>query len=84
MIVSTDYWCAPIVPAGLYDDLYKCPVTIFTEATFRPYLAAARAAGFEVDERIDFSCGAPVVHWKRLDLRFTFLFMAFRLRPEEA
>lgn len=80
LLVSTDYWCAPIVPAGLYDDLYKCPVTIFTEATFRPYLDAARGAGFEFDTGIDFSCGAPLVHWKRLDLRFTFLLFQFRLR----
>lgn len=78
LFVSTDYWCAPIVPAGMYDELYKCPVTIFTEATFQPYLDAARAAGFEVEGALDFRCGAPLVHWKRLDLRFTFLAVTFR------
>lgn len=80
LLLSTDYWCTAVASPGLYDDLYNCPVTIFTEESFRPFMVAAQTAGFVLPEAIDLRCGEPLVHWRRLDLRFTFLFLELRLR----
>ena len=84
LLTSTDYWCDPISTQGLYDDLYHCPVKIFSPQGVTEMLQVADNSGFELVEDIKLGCEEPVVYWERLKLRFTFLFLVLRRKPSLA
>ncbi len=70
LITSTDYWCASL---DLTDkEAYGGPVKVFDAAGIAALVAEARLAGFEVLAPFDPSCEEAVVHWARMDLRYTF------------
>jgi hypothetical protein len=58
--------------------VYQCPVKIFSEADIRDLMDAAAEVGFFPIDPVDTTCRDKVVYWRRLDLRYTFLFLAFR------
>ncbi len=80
LLTSTDYWCDPISTQGLYDDLYRCPVKVFSPQSVAQMLQVAENSGFELVEDIQLACEEPLVYWERMKLRFTFLFFVLRRR----
>jgi hypothetical protein len=80
LLLSTDYWETPVLQEPLYDDLYKSQVHVFSRAEVDGLVACAAAQGLELVDPLDATCDERVVLWVRLNLRFTFLFLAFHLR----
>lgn len=78
LLTSTDYWCESIATDGYYDDVYDCPVKVFSAEDVPNILEKAARYGLGPVEEIDCSCGDRLMHWKRLDLRFTFLFFVLQ------
>ena len=76
LLLSTDYWCDPVLTEARYDPVYDCPLKVFSKEDIPPLVRTAAQFGFRSTEPIDPSCEDTVVHWKRVDLRFTFLFLA--------
>jgi SAM-dependent methyltransferase len=81
LLVSTDYWPEPVSSTDQFDPVYRCPVKIFSEPDIRGLVETAEAFGLFPTDAIDTSCREKVVHWRRLDLRYTFLLLAFRRGP---
>jgi SAM-dependent methyltransferase len=80
LLLSTDYWETPLLQEPLYDDLYKADVHIFSRDEVDGLVACAAEQGLELVDPLDATCDERVVLWARLNLRFTFLFLAFHLR----
>lgn len=78
LLTSTDYWCAPLSIDVMFDELYGCPVKVFSTEDIPLLLNAAALHGFSPIEEIDCSCRDRLVHWERFDLRFTFLFFVLQ------
>ena len=76
LIVSTDYSQRPLDTAG--KTAYGVPVRIFGPDDMHSFVDIARAAGLELvgDLRLDHS--ENPVHWKRVDLDYTFIRLTFR------
>ena len=79
LLLSTDYWQEAVVEPGRYDKNFQCWVKVFTRADIEELVALAASHGFALMGRPDWTCGEKVVYWKDMDLRFTFVFLAFRL-----
>jgi len=77
LLLSTDYWCEPLLTEARYDPVYDCPLKLFSKEDVPLLLRTASAFGFRPTEPIDPSCEEKVVYWERVDLRYTFLFLAF-------
>jgi hypothetical protein len=82
LLVSTDFWCEPVLTSPRYDRVYRCPVRIFTASDVPTLVGTAARHGLEAITPIDTRCDDAVVYWPRMRLRFTFLFLAFRRCPE--
>jgi SAM-dependent methyltransferase len=78
LLVSTDYWREPLPTHGRYDPRYNCPLKVFSEDDIAALLQTASECGLRPTEAVDTSCEERVVYWERLDLRYTFLFLARR------
>ena len=76
LFVSFDYWQDRVDTRG--QSAYGAPVRIFTAAEIAAMLTDARAAGLAPDGPGDFACRDRVVHWQRLDLRYTFANLLLR------
>ncbi len=76
LFVSFDYWQEAIDTRGQY--AYGVPVRVLTAADVATMLAEAREVGLALDGPADFACRERVVHWRRLDLRYTFANVLFR------
>ena len=79
LLTSTDYWHDPIDTSGLYPYGEKLnEMKIFTRSEIEGLVARARGHGLELIELIDFSCQERVVHWKRVEKEFSFIFFVLR------
>lgn len=78
LLLSTDYWREPLSTPIRFDPRYNCPVKVFSEGDIRGLLRTADEFGFQPTEAVDTACEDKVVYWERLDLRYTFLFLALR------
>lgn len=79
LLTSTDYWPDPIDCEGLFPyGVEMGPMKVFTRREIEELIDTAARYGFRLTEPIDFSCRDRVVHWKRVDRRFTFIFFALR------
>ena len=79
LLTSTDYWPEPIDCSGLYpygQDMGE--MKIFTQPEVKQMIETAAKYGFTLTDSIDFSHQDKVVHWKRVDRRYTFIFFALR------
>ena len=76
LITSTDYWREPLATGAL--QAYGQPVTVFTPEDIEQILEMARRSGFSLVGDIDSACDRPVVHWTRMNLRFTFILFILR------
>lgn len=76
LIVSCDYFADKIDTQGL--TAYGVPVHVFDRPDIEKLIASARELGFEPTSPVALDCKDRPVHWKRLNLEFTFLLLAFR------
>lgn len=70
-ILSTDFWCSPIDTQGKV--AYGVPVHVLAPAEIETWVEVAARYGLRPVSPVTFGCEDRVVHWKRLDLRFTFI-----------
>jgi SAM-dependent methyltransferase len=78
LVVSCDYFAEPTQTAGL--TAYGTPVRVFDRARIQKLLDKADAYGLSSTSPVDLECGERVISWRRLNLAFTFLLLAFRRR----
>lgn len=77
VVVSTDYWDEGIDTAGF--TAYGTPVRIFDRQGIEEMIAIAADAGLALlGGPVDLTCDQRAVHWRRLDLRYTFVVLTFR------
>jgi SAM-dependent methyltransferase len=70
-ILSTDFWCSPMDTQGKH--AYGVPVHVLTPDEIGTWLEAAARYGLRPVSPVVFGCQDRVVHWKRVDLHFTFI-----------
>lgn len=77
VFVSTDYWADGVDTSD--KTAYGTPVRIFDRASIEDIIEVAQEVGLEIDGGpIDLSCADRAVHWKRQDLRYTYVAITFR------
>ncbi len=77
VFVSTDYWADGVDTAGR--TAYGSPVRIFDRPAIEEMISVAAEFGLELeDAAVDLSCHERAVHWKRLDLSYTYVALTFR------
>ena len=76
LITSTDYYPTPIDTAG--KSAHGAPVKIFTRPEIESCLDLARRSGFELTAPVHLDCTSRPVHWREVDLRYTFLLFTLR------
>ncbi len=79
LLTSTDFWRDEIDTRGIFpygDKLGE--MKVFTPQDLQEIIAQARQSGFETTGQIEGECRDPVVHWPRMDRRYTFVFFALR------
>jgi SAM-dependent methyltransferase len=79
LVVSTDYDAEPPDTSG--HTAYGAPVHVFSPAEIEALIKLADEAGFDLDGAFAPEHRERPVHWKRLDLRFTFVRITFTRRP---
>jgi SAM-dependent methyltransferase len=73
---STDYFPEPVDTAGKI--AYGVPVKIFTRQDILDALDFAASVGLTPTHEVDLDCTQRPVHWKRMDLRYTFTCITLR------
>jgi hypothetical protein len=58
--------------------MYGVPVHIFTRDEIERAIKLAAQHGLVLTSRLDLSCDERVVHWKDVDLDYTFVVFALR------
>jgi len=76
LITSTDYWETKIDTQD--KEYYDTPVHVFCKEEIELALAQAKKFGLETTGTLDLSCKDKVIHWKDVDLYFTFLIFTLR------
>jgi Methyltransferase domain len=79
VLVSADFWCAPVAVDGL--EAYGHPIRVFEPSGIREVIAEATKQGFTPVEPIDIRCEEKAIHWDGVGLDFTFIFLTFRKSP---
>ncbi|MHA2066564.1 MAG: methyltransferase domain-containing protein [Candidatus Thorarchaeota archaeon] len=75
LIVSTDYWAEKINTADKHDDLYKCPVIVYSAAEIKEFVELATKSGFRSSSVPMYDCADTCVTWERMGLRYTFIIL---------
>jgi len=78
LVISTDYAAEPPDTTGHL--AYGAPVHVFAPAEIEALIKLADDAGFDLDGSFVPDHRQRPVHWKRLDLRFTFVRLTFTRR----
>lgn len=79
LLTSTDYWPEPIDTKGLYPyGKALGQMKVFTRDDIENLIQVAQKYHLELVDPIDFSYKDKVVHWQRVDKRFTFIFFILR------
>lgn len=71
LIVSVDYWKDPIDTTG--KKAYGTETKVSTPKEIQELIDLASSTGFVSTGEIDYSTEEKAVHWKRLELEFTFI-----------
>jgi SAM-dependent methyltransferase len=81
LITSTDYWCQPVDTNGIfpYGPAFG-EMTIFDPDGIRKLVRIANDYGLQLTEPLELECEDKVVHWKRVDRRYTFIFFVLQRR----
>jgi len=79
LLTSTDYWHEPIDTKGLYPyGKALGEMKVFTREDIEQLVQAAPEYGLELIQPIDFSYKDRVVHWERVDKKYTFIFFILK------
>lgn len=73
---STDYFPESVHTGGKI--AYGVPVKIFTRQDILDALDFAAGVGLTPTHKVDLDCAQRPVHWKRMDLRYTFICITLR------
>ena len=76
MLLSCDYFSEPTATYGL--SAYGGPVRVFDREQIHELLHKAESHGLTCTSGVDLECSERIISWKRLNLAFTFLLLAFR------
>ena len=76
LFLSFDYWETSIPTSGLV--AYGVPVRIFDRSDVQSIVRCAGDHGLSLHQPFVSACGAHVVHWQRMGLRYTFANLLFR------
>jgi SAM-dependent methyltransferase len=76
LIISTDYYDAPIDTSGRI--AYGTPIHVFTKEEIAQTLDLARSSGFTLISPLDLTAGEKVVHWKEHDLHYSFVIFSLQ------
>ena len=79
VLISTDFWCGDLDTAG--KSAYGVPVHVFNPPEIRAFIALARELGFGTPRRQRLDCGDAVVHWRAVDLDYTFVNIVLTADP---
>ena len=71
LITSVDYFETPIDTGG--KEAYGGPIHIFSKEHMEAALDLAKDHGFETTGALDLTCEEKAVHWRGVDLDYTFL-----------
>jgi SAM-dependent methyltransferase len=74
LVTSTDYFAQPTDTQG--KTAFGCPIRVFTAEGMRTAFATAEKYGLKLTQAVDLATRDRVVHWKRHDLRYTFIVFA--------
>lgn len=77
LIVSTDYWPEKINTEGKHDDLYKCPVVVYSAPEMRGFVEQAVTAGFRPSSLPTYNAADRCINWERMGLQYTFMTLEF-------
>ena len=76
LITSTDYYENPIDTRG--QEEYGVPIHIFTKGEITDALNLAQECNLLPTGPLDLTSGEKVVHWKKYDLRYSFIIFTLR------
>lgn len=76
LLLSCDYFAEPTATYGL--SAYGGPVRVFDREQIHELMKKAARHGLICTSDVELECSERVISWKRLDLAFTFLLLAFR------
>lgn len=76
LVLSVDYHEQKTPTEGLV--AYGGPVHVFTRPELEAMVAEARSLGFEPTSDVQLAVKERPVHWKRMNISFTFALLAFR------
>jgi SAM-dependent methyltransferase len=74
LLTTTDYWPDTIDTTGLYPYGELGEMKIFTQEEIELIFVKAAKYGLRLIKPMDFRCKNKVVHWERVDRRFTFIY----------
>ncbi len=79
LITSTDYWCAPVDTSGIfpYGPAFG-EMKVFDPDGIRQLVQLAGRHGLELTEPLALECEEKVVHWKRVNREYTFIFFVLQ------
>jgi SAM-dependent methyltransferase len=81
LLTTTDFWSEPVDCRGIRPYGPSMPeMKVFTPAEIEDFRRLAESAGFELCGPLDLKTQDRVIHWERVDRRYTFLFLAMRRR----
>lgn len=79
LLTSTDYWSEPVDCTGIYPyGPDGGEMKVFEPDGIREYVRLAQDRGFSLAAPLELTTDEKVVHWQRVDRRYTFMFIALR------
>jgi SAM-dependent methyltransferase len=79
LITSTDYWCEPVDTKGIFPfGPAFGEMKVFDPAGIRNLVRMARGYGLHLTEPLALECQDKVVHWKDVNIRYTFVFFVLQ------
>jgi SAM-dependent methyltransferase len=80
LLISADYWHESLATYQKhFDEEFKCYVKVFNRSEIESIIQLGKTFGFSLIGDPDLTCNEKVVYWKKMDLHFTFIFLAFQL-----
>ncbi|MEQ9334863.1 methyltransferase domain-containing protein [Thalassobaculum sp.] len=79
LLTSTDYWSEPVDCSGIFPyGPDGGEMKVFEPDGIREYVRLAQERGFSLAAPLELDTEEKVIHWERVDRRYTFMFIALR------